>query len=100
VSGILEDKVTNVESNLMLISQSRRVAQHEVEAAAPMFATAMQSTPDFTDSYFWIDKNGKLVWATSFDDKSTYDKYVGADRSDRTYYSVPKETSQFYISSV
>jgi len=100
LGSILKNKVENIESNVMLIAQSKRVMQHEVEEAAPMFTTSQQSTHELTDSYFWIDKEGKLVWANAFTNKTLYDQYAGADRSNRAYYSVPKETQKFYISSI
>ena len=100
ISKILESKIADVRNNLLLISKSNRVQFQDVGGAAAVFSNGQESTKDFTDSYFWIDKDGKVLWANSFSDKEIYQKYAGADRSDRPYYSIPKSSHSFHVSNV
>jgi signal transduction histidine kinase len=100
LSKILENKISDLRNNLFLISKSNPVQQQDVEGAGTILANGQESTKDFTDSYFWVDKDGKLLWANSFSDEAVYRQYAGADRSDRTYYSGPKESHSFHVSNV
>ena len=97
---VLESKAKDVRSNLAIMAQTNVIRQHLVEDAEPLFTTAQGTTADFTDSYFWIDKDGKLNWASSFTNRTIFELYAGADRSDRPYHTVPKETHGFFISSI
>ena len=53
IGKLLENKAIDVRNNLRLISESNRVQQGNIEAAAPIFSAAQDSTKDFTDSYFF-----------------------------------------------
>jgi signal transduction histidine kinase len=102
-SRILENKVIDVRGNLLLISQAHAVQEGSsgVQAAAPLFSAAQSATGDFTDSYFWLSDEGKLLWSSSFSDQATLQQYNGTDnnRSNRGYFIAPKELKQFYITS-
>src|SRR5581483_10294640 len=100
INKILLNKVEDVRDNLVVMSQSNRVQAQDIQAAKNIFETGQETTNEFTDSYFWVDANGKLLWANSFADQSIYQQYAGADRSDRPYYTVPKQTHVFHITSI
>ena len=100
IDKIVENKISDIRNNLILISKTTPVQLQNVRAAAPAFAIGQESTSDFTDSYFWLDKDGKILWANSFSDDAIYQRYSGADRSDRSYYADPKEAHAFHISAV
>lgn len=100
INKILLNKVEDVRDNLVVMSQSNRVQAQDVQATGALFATAQDTTKEFTDSYFWVGADGKLLWANSFTDQATYQQFAGADRSDRPYYTVPKQTHAFHITSI
>jgi signal transduction histidine kinase len=43
---------------------------------------------------------GKLQWAGAFVDQQVYDQYYGADRTDRPYFTEPRDTHQPYFSTL
>lgn len=98
VSRIFSNKILGVVHNLQVISASQRIRDGEVNSTHAFFTTAQASTRGFTDSYFWLDKDGRLLWASSFTDPALYKKFAGIDRSDRQFYLGPKETNQVFIS--
>ena len=100
ISRIFSGKVNDVLHNLEIISSIDSVKSGNVTRAAPLFASAQASTNGFTDAYFWIDKDGKLVWADGFSDPAVYKAFVGQDRSDRPYFQIPKETHKSFVSAV
>jgi signal transduction histidine kinase len=100
LSRVLANKIGNVFDNLQLIATSKSVKEQRVDRAASLFETGQASTKEITDSYFWIDKDGKLLWADAFSNQTIYEQYKAGDRSQRSYYLVPKQTLQPYISAV
>ena len=100
ISRIFSSKVNDVMHNLQIIASTNTVKAGSIVSSTDLFTSAQASTKGFTDTYFWIDNNGKLVWANSFPNPDTYKTYAGADRSDRSYYQVPKETRQPFVSAV
>ena len=59
-----------------------------------------ESTNDITSLYFWVDKDGKVLWATPFEDRTIYEQYAGDDRSFRPYFTEPRNTLKPYLSTV
>jgi signal transduction histidine kinase len=101
LANVLVNKMLGVSNNLQVLSHAPSVKNKDVQNAAVLFTAARQSTGNFSSSYFWVDKDGKLVWADTFSSNSTLAKrYVGDDRSFRDYYSVPKSTLRPYYSTV
>lgn len=100
ISRIFSNKVQDVLNNLHIIASSSSVMTGNIDRAAPFFATAQSATHDFTDSYFWVDKEGKLLWANAFSNPDIYNAYVGQDRSNRSYFSTPKNTNSPFVSAV
>lgn len=100
ISRIFSSKVNDVLHNLQIIASTNTVKAGSIVSSTDLFASAQASTKGFTDTYFWIDKNGKLIWANAFSNPDTYKSFAGADRSDRSYYQVPKETNLPFVSAV
>ena len=100
IAEILKNRVQAILGNIKLISNAPLVQEGNVDDVHILFSTAQEATSDISDSYFWIDSVGKLLWANSFEDEKVYQQFVGADRSDRDYYIVPKQTQQPYITKV
>lgn len=100
MSKSLENRLGTVKSNLEILANSPLIQLGEYLQARVLINTAEESTEGFTDSYFWIDEMGKLQWAGSFVDQQVYDQYYGADRTNRPYFTEPRDTLQPYFSTL
>ncbi|HKU48644.1 MAG TPA: sensor histidine kinase, partial [Nitrososphaera sp.] len=100
LAAILINKLGGVSANLQVMADAPAVQNKDVQDAAPLFNSARESTSDFTSSYFWVDSNGKLLWADAFTNSTIAQQYRGDDRTFRDYYSKPKETLEPYYSAV
>ena len=100
VANIVAEQIESVRSNLVLISQSNRVQVQDLQGSLPLFSTAQDLTKEFTFSYFWLDKDGKVLWVTTFSNLTTFQKYAGFDNSHRSFYTVPLQNHKFYLSEV
>ncbi|MDQ3718027.1 MAG: ATP-binding protein [Thermoproteota archaeon] len=100
LSKALENRVESVRDNLEILANAPLIQLGEYSQARVLVNTAEKSTEGFTDSYFWIDDMGKLQWAGSFVDPQVYNQYHQADRSDRPYFTEPRNTHQPYFSTL
>src|SRR5919108_1041954 len=100
LSKSLENRLDSVRSNLEILANAPLIQLGEYSQARVLVNTAEKSTEGFTDSYFWIDDVGKLQWAGSFVDPQVYNQYHQADRSDRPYFTEPRDTHQPYFSTL
>ena len=100
MSKALENRVESVRDNLEILANAPLIQVGEYSQARVLVNIAEKSTEGFTDSYFWIDDMGKLQWAGSFADPQVYSQYHGADRSDRPYFTEPRDTHQPYFSTL
>ena len=100
LAAILANKVGSVSTNLQLMAEATTVQNHDIQSAIPLFTSARKSTGDFASSYFWVDKDGKLLWADAFTNKTIEQQYNGGDRSYRDYYLKPRETMTPYYTTV
>jgi signal transduction histidine kinase len=100
IANNLNNKLDAVRSNLALLSGMPLIQSQNVEASKKLFSDAQRSTSDITSSYFWIDKNGKLLWANAFENQTIYKQYAGDDRSFRPYFFKPRDTLKPYFSAL
>ncbi|MDQ3966936.1 MAG: ATP-binding protein [Thermoproteota archaeon] len=100
VSKSLENRLESVRDNLEILANAPLIQLGEYSQARVLVNTAENTTEGFTDSYFWIDEVGKLQWAGAFVDQQIYDQYYGADRTDRPYFTEPRDTRQSYFSTL
>ena len=100
MSKSLENRLETVRSNLEILANRPLIQRGEHMQARVLVNTAEESTEGFTDIYFWIDEMGKLQWAGAFVDQQVYDQYHGADRTDRPYFTEPRDTHQPYFSTL
>jgi signal transduction histidine kinase len=96
----LKNKMGTVYSNLLLLSRIPTIQNQDLETSKKLFSDAQESTSDITSSYFWVDKNGKLIWANAFENQTIYQQYAGGDRSFRPYFSEPRDTLRPYFSAL
>ena len=100
IANILNNKVDAVRNNLLLLSGLPTIQNQDVESSKKLFSDAQETTSNTTSSYFWLDRDGKLLWANAFDNQTIYDQYAGDDRSYRPYFSEPRDTLRTYFSSL
>jgi signal transduction histidine kinase len=96
----LNNNIEAVSSNLALLSSIPAIQNQDLESSKELFSNAQETTSNITSSYFWLDKDGKLLWANAFENQTIYEQYAGGDRSFRPYFSEPQDTLRPYFSSL
>jgi signal transduction histidine kinase len=96
----LNNNIQAVSSNLALLSSIPAIQNQDLESSKELFSNAQETTSNITSSYFWLDKDGKLLWANAFENQTIYEQYAGGDRSFRPYFSEPQNTLRPYFSSL
>lgn len=99
LSKSLENRLQDVGNNLQILASARAIKQNDLQGRS-LINSAEDTTRQFTDSYFWIDKDGRLVWAGAFENEDTFNQYYGADRSNRPYFTEPRQNHQPYFSAL
>jgi len=94
---ILARSIDAVTSNLMVISSSQPVQNHD-QSAQSLLDSAQRSTSDLTEFYMWLDKDGKLVELSNLN-YTQKEKYQGTDLSYRPYFTEPRKSHSLYFSS-
>jgi signal transduction histidine kinase len=100
IANNLNNKIEAVRSNLALLSSIPAIQNQDIESSKALFSDAQETTTNITSSYFWIDKDGKLLWANSFENQTIYEQFAGGDRSFRPYFTEPRDTLRPYFSSL
>jgi signal transduction histidine kinase len=100
IANNLKNKIDAVRSNIALLSTMPSIQNQDVDSSKRLFSDAQKSTSDITSSYFWVDKDGKLLWANAFENQTIYEQYAGDDRSFRPYFSEPRHTLRSYLTMV
>lgn len=100
LSEVLGKQVETVANNQQIIGSATLVQNQDVEGATPLFSAAYRSTADIASSYSWLDKDGKLLWSTSFSNATLRQQFTGTDLSYRDYYIKPRETLKPYSTTL
>src|SRR5918994_1520143 len=100
LSKSLENRLESVRCNLEILASAPSIQAGEYSQGRALINAAENTTEGLTDSYFWIDEMGKLQWAGAFVDQKVYDQYYGADRTDKPYFTEPRDTHQPYFSTL
>lgn len=96
----LNSNIEAVHSILALLSGIPAIQNQDLESSKELFSDAQKTTSNITSSYFWLDKDGKLLWANAFENQTIYEQYAGGDRRFRPYFSEPRDTLRPYFSSL
>ena len=100
LSRLLVRSIDSITTNLRALANGPTVQErNESEGALILFNTAQGSTSELTDGYYWLDQNGKVIMWSNMN-KTTSQKYKGADLSSKEYFIMPKNTHTQYYSSV
>jgi signal transduction histidine kinase len=100
MSKSLENRLESIRDNLEILANASLIQNGDYSQGRVLINTAEKTTEGFTDSYFWIDERGKLQWTGAFVDQKIYDQYYGGDRTDRPYFTEPRDTHQPYFSTL
>src|ERR671910_935600 len=95
----LSNKIATGTSNLEIISDSPSIHLHLPNAKSLLYS-GQKTTNNLTEFYAWLDKDGKIVWVTLFDNKTFYEKNANFNSSNREHFNVVKSTLQPHITSV
>jgi signal transduction histidine kinase len=101
LSSLLSKQIESIAHNVGTIAAGKAIRSQDVPGAIPLLDTAQKSTSDLTSGYSWLDKDGKVLWSTSWANNATLRKqFEGSDFSYREYFSQPKQTLKPYYSTV
>lgn len=99
LGNALASKLDDTTSLLRTIGASRAIQEADLSVAASILNEAQLATSDLVDFYMWLDKDGRIVWISNFN-QTAYEQYRGLDLSYRLYFSEPKATLNVYYSSI
>ena len=99
LGNALASKLDDITSLLRTIGASRAIQEGDLSVAASILNEAHLATSDLVDFYMWLDKDGRIVWISNFN-QTAYEQYRGLDLSYRLYFSEPKATHNVYYSSI
>jgi signal transduction histidine kinase len=100
IANNLNNNIAAVRSILALLAGIPAIQNQDLESSKELFSDAQKTTSNITSSYFWLDRDGRLLWANSFENQTIYEQYAGGDRSSRSYFSQPRDTLRPYFSSL
>ncbi|MFI5421037.1 MAG: hypothetical protein ACHQ1H_08735, partial [Nitrososphaerales archaeon] len=95
---VLQKSLDSISSNLNVIEGSRLVQAQNVTGAASLFDSAQNSTKDLTYSYFWVDKNGRLL-LSSRGTSQIFPNGSGTDLSNRSYFTSARDAMHTFFSA-
>ena len=95
----LSNKIETVTSNMEIIRDAPPIHMHLPNAKALLYS-GQKTTYNLTEFYGWLNKEGKIVWVTLFDNKTFYEKNVDFNSSNREHFKVAKSTLKPHITSV
>jgi len=95
----LSNKIETVTTNLEIMSDSPSIHMHLPNAKSILYS-GQKTTNNLTEFYAWLNKDGKIVWVTLFDNKTFYEKNADFNVSNREHFRVVKSTLQSHITPV
>ena len=101
LSTLLTSQIESISGNLETIAAAKAVREQDVPGAMPLFSPAQKSTSELTSGYSWLDKDGRLLYSSSWASNATLrTQFEGFDLSFRDYYAQPMQTLKPYYSTV
>lgn len=99
LSEILANRIESIIPLLQTLADSPAIQNNEYQRARLIIDFRQNYTSDLTDFYMWLDKGGKIVWISNIN-STAYQQYKDFDLSYRPYFTMAKNTSMEYYSSV
>jgi signal transduction histidine kinase len=101
VSKIIENKLDKVTAVLRTLATAPAIHNAELPRAYDIIAIRQDSTKEITDGYFWLDRDGKLLYSSKFaGNQSLYDTFRDTDLSSQQYFTEPKKSGSTFYSSI
>jgi signal transduction histidine kinase len=99
---IIENALMDIVTNLKTLVNSPTIQQsQDIKDMVLLMNAGQSSTHHITDYYRIIDKNGKIIAASNLpDNHQQYNKSIDQDFSNRSYFTIAKETNKLYISNL
>jgi signal transduction histidine kinase/type II secretory pathway pseudopilin PulG len=99
---IIENALMDIVTNLNTLVNSPTIQQsQDIKDMVLLMNAGQSSTHHITDYYRIIDKNGKIIAASNIpDNHQQYNKSIDQDFSNRSYFTIAKETNKLYISNL
>jgi hypothetical protein len=86
LSTIVEQELDKVTAILKTLSGAPAIHNAEIQRARDIINLRQETTSDITDGYFWLDKDGKLVWSSRFvNNQSLYEEFKDTNLGDQLY---------------
>jgi signal transduction histidine kinase len=101
LSTIVEQELDKVTAILKTLASAPAIHNSEIQRGRDIINLRQEATSDITDGYFWLDKDGKLVWSSRFvSNQSLYEQFKDTNLGDQLYFTIPRTTETTYYSSV
>jgi signal transduction histidine kinase len=101
LSSIVEQELDKVTAILKTLASAPAIQNSEIQRGRDIINLRQETTSNITDGYFWLDKDGKLVWSSKFvNNQSLYEQFNGTNLGDQLYFNIPRTTETTYYSSV
>ena len=95
----LSNKIATVTANLEIIRDAPSIHMHLPNAKSLLYS-GQKTTNNLTEFYAWLNKDGKIVWVTLFDNKTLYDKNADFNLANREHFEIVKSTLNPHITPV
>lgn len=99
LSEILANRIESIIPLLQTLADAPALQNNEYQRARLIIDFRQNYTSGLTDFYMWLDKDGKIVWISNIN-STAYQQYKGFDLSYRPYFTMAKNSSMEYYSSV
>ena len=97
LSTIVEQELDKVTAILKTLASAPAIHNSEIQRGRDIINLRQETTSDITDGYFWLDKDGKLVWSSRFaNNESLYEQFKDTNLGDELYFTIPRTTETTY----
>ena len=101
LSTIVEQELDKITAILQTLASAPAIHNSEIQRGRDIINLRQQTTSDITDAYFWLDKDGKLVWSSKFaNDEFLYTQAQDRNLGNQSYFTIPRTTQTTYYSSI
>lgn len=97
ISNILSGSISAISSNLQILANAPAMLDQNISKIQPLLDIAQNTTGHLTDTYFLLDRDGKII---TYSNVEQIPRYKGVDLSNRDYFRVPLISNSLYISTV
>lgn len=101
LSTIVEQELGRISAVLQTLASAPAIHNYEIERGQEIINLRQETTSDITDGYFWLDKDGKLVWSSKFANNDFLNaRLQNTSLGNQPYFTIPRTTQATYYSSI